>query len=127
MRYFSANRYVLIFLAVLVFCSVMVIRQIERKKTQHTELRESFILLYTRGYKPQAETLYRRLINDAFKLSIEDLQNDSSRLLLLVDPSSSESNTNNLIWNYYWTVNKELEKRDETILKRALRLADEDK
>ncbi len=127
MRYFSANRYVLIFLAVLVFCSVMIILQFEEKKSRHTELRESFILLYTRGYKGQAEKLYRRLINDAFKLSIEDLQNDSSRLLLLVDPGSSESNTNNLMWNYYWTVNKELEKRDETILKRALRLADEEK
>ncbi len=115
------------FLALLVFCSVMIIRQLEARKTRHMEVRESFLLLYTRGYRPQAEKLYHRLINDAFKLSTEELQNDASRLLLLVDPSSKESNTNNLLWNYYWTVNKELEKRDETILKRALRLADEEK
>ena len=125
MRYLSANRYTLIFLAVLVFCSVMVIRQFEATKAQHVELRESFLLLYTRGYKSQAESLYHKLINDAYKLSVEQLQNDSSRLLLLVDPGSTESTSSNLIWNYYWTVNKELEKRDETILKRALRLADE--
>ncbi|MDB6027863.1 MAG: hypothetical protein JWM68_4086 [Verrucomicrobiales bacterium] len=125
MRYFSANRYQLIFLALLVLCSVMVVRQFEARKEQHVKMRESFLLLYTRGYKPQAENLYHKLINDAYKLSIEQLQNDSSRLLLLVDPGSTESNSSNLIWNYYWTVNKELEKRDETILKQALRLADE--
>lgn len=127
MRYFSANRYILIFLVVLVFCSVMVIRQFEAKKAEHTQIRESFLLLYTRGYHPQAEKLYHRLINDAFKLSTEQLQNDSSRLLLLVNPGSVESTNNNLIWNYYWTVNKELEKRDESILKKALRLAEEEK
>jgi hypothetical protein len=127
MRYLSANRYTLMFLGLLVFCSVMVVRQLEARKKQHTELRESFLLLYTRGYKQQALNLYRKLINDAFRLSNEQLQDDSSRMLLLVDPSSNESTTNNLIWNYYWTVNKELEKRDETILKRALRLAEEDK
>ena len=49
------------------------------------------------------------------------------RLLLLVGSTTNETNKNNLIWNYYWTVNKELEKRDQTILKRALKMAAEEK
>ena len=38
------------FLAVLVFCSVMVLRQFKINQQRHNELREAFILLHAKGY-----------------------------------------------------------------------------
>ena len=49
MRFLRQHKFTLIFLGVLVFCSVMVILQIEwkrsRKEFKHIELREAMILL----------------------------------------------------------------------------------
>ncbi len=123
MHYFRRNRFILSFLALLVFCSVMVIRQYRLNQARHVELREAFILLYTKGYKKEAERIYQRLLEDIHRLPDQRLMDDFQRTLLLVDPTSDQPD--NLIWKYHWTVSKQLESRSESTLKRALKLAGE--
>jgi hypothetical protein len=117
------HRFLLLFLALLVFSSVMVIREFKAGESKHVERREAFILLYTKGYNPEAERLYTRLVNDVHQLSNKQLLDDFHRTLLLVDPTSEQPD--NLIWKYHWTVSLELEKRSESTLLRARKLADE--
>jgi hypothetical protein len=112
----------LVFLAFLVFCSMMVLRQISMNQSKHLELREAFILLYSRGYRPQAERLYQHLLAEMERLPDKVLFEDFQRTLTLVDPSRQEPE--NLIWEYHWTVSNELEKRSEASLERALKLAE---
>ncbi|MFN7138664.1 MAG: hypothetical protein ACK4UN_04945 [Limisphaerales bacterium] len=123
MRFFQRYRFVLLFLALLVFCSVMIIRQFRINENKHVELREAFILLYIKGYRPEAEVLYKRLLDETPQLSDQQLLDDFQRTLLLVDPMSAQ--TNNLIYNYHWYVSQQLDKRSETTLMRALKLAEE--
>lgn len=115
-------RFHFVFLAFLVFCSVMVLRQISHNQSKHLELRESFILLYSRGYRPQAERLYQRLLSEMENLPDGTLFEDFQRTLTLCDPSRQEPD--NLIWEYHWTVSNELEKRSASSLQRALKLAE---
>lgn len=113
----------LIFALVLVVCSVMVIRQINLNQGKHLELREAFILLYTKGYQPQAERWYQRLIAEVGTISNRQVIDDFQRTLTLVNPQQSESN--NLVRKYHWTVSKELERRSWTTVEQALKLAEE--
>lgn len=115
-------RFHFVFLAFLVFCSVMVLRQISHNQSRHLELRESFILLYSRGYRPQAERLYQRLLSEMENLPDRTLFEDFQRTLTLCNPSLQEPD--NLIWEYHWTVSNELEKRSASSLQRALKLAE---
>ncbi len=123
MQFVRQYRPLLLFAAFLVFCSVMVIRQFNLNQSKHVEMREAFILLNSRGYEKEADRLYQRLL-----LELEDLPNkllleDFQRTLTLVDPARADPD--NLIWKYHWTVSNELEKRAESTLKRALKLAEE--
>ena len=113
----------LVFAVALVVCSVMVIRQITANQSKHVELREAFVLLYTKGYQKQAEHLYNRLIIDLEHISNKQVIDDFQRTLTLVDPKQPDSD--NLIWKYHWTVSNELERRSWTTLERALKLAEE--
>ena len=99
------------------FCSVMVLRQIQINQARHAEVREAFILLYSRGYKDEAQRLYNRLLRDMQDFSNKELFDDFQRTLMLVDPTTQHPT--NLIWKYHWTVSNELEKREESTLKRA--------
>ncbi len=123
MRFLRQHRFTLAFLALLVFCSVMVIRQLHAQESKRVELREAFILLHTRGYTNEAARLYHHLLMDLYKLPNDQLLDDFQRTLLLVDPTSHQPD--NLIWKYHWTVSNELERRSETSLMRALKLAEE--
>ena len=123
MRFWRQYRFALAFLAVLVFCSVMVIRQIDANQSRHVELREAFILLHTRGYASQAGRIYERLLKDVPKLQNKQLMDDFQRTLLLVDPATKQPE--NQIWKYHWYVSNELEKRSESTLQRALKLAEQ--
>jgi hypothetical protein len=125
MRFVQRHRFVLLFLALLVFCSVMVIFQFEARRSKHAELREAMILLQTGGYTNQADRLYLRLLRDLDKLSNKTLIEDWQRTVILVDPSSHQPS--NAIWRYYWTVRNEMERRAESTIQRALKLADEEK
>src|SRR3990172_5565394 len=117
MRFFRQYSFILIFLGLLVFCSVMVIRQIHANQGRHVELREAFILLHTRGYTNQATRIYKRLLDEMTNLPNKVLIDDFQRTLLLVDPAVPQQE--NLIWIYHWTVSKELDRRSESTLQRA--------
>jgi len=101
----------------------MVVRQIAANRSRHVELREAFILLHSRGYTNEASRLYRRLLNEMPSLSTDQLMSDFQRTLILIDPTIPHSD--NLIWVYHWTVSNELEKRSASVLKKALKLAEE--
>jgi len=124
MRFLRQYRFVLLFLALLVFCSVMVLHQFNARQSKHVEMREAFILLHTRGYTNESQQLYQKLLLAMPKLSQKALLDDFQRTLLLVDPYSQQ--TNNLIWKYHWTVSNEIERKQQTMLERAKKLATED-
>ena len=125
MTFFRQYRYLLLAMALLVICSVVVIEYINAGKSRHVEIREAFILLHTRGYTNQATRLYNHLLNEMHTLSNKQLIDDFQRTLLVVDPAANRPE--NLIWKYHWTVSNELEKRTESSLVHALKLADERK
>ena len=123
MRFLRRNRYFLIFSVLLLFCGVMVLRQIEANQSAHSDLREAFILLQTKSYKNEAQRLFQRLLADLEGLPNKALTDDFQRTLTLVDPTRQDPE--NLIWKYHWTVSNELEKRSESTLAKALKLAHE--
>ena len=124
MSFLQQHKFVLGFLALLVFCSVMVIRQMNVNQSRHSEILDAFILLHTKGYTNEAQRLYARLLESIPNLPNRRLFEDFRRTLMVVDPSVQQPE--NLIWKYHWTVSLELEKRDEQNLLRALKLAEED-
>ena len=123
MRLFRGNRFALIFFVLLIFCSAMVVRQFMANQSRHDELREYFILLHSKGYKPEAERLFKRLMREVEGLPNKTLMDDYQRTLILVDPATPQPD--NLIWKYHVTVSNELEKRSESTLLRARKLAEE--
>ncbi len=123
MRFVRHYRPMLLFAGFLVVCSVMVIRQININQSKHVEVREAFILLYTKGYQSEAEILFQRLLNELPNLNNHQLIEDFERTLTLVDPRQKQPD--NLIWQYHWTVSNEMEKRSWSTLARALKLAHE--
>ena len=123
MPFLRQHRFLLAFVLLLVFCSVMVIRQQSEQQSKRVEIREAFILLHTRGYTNESQHLYQRLLRDLHRTSNRELLDDFQRTLLLVDPSSQQPQ--NLIWKYHWTVSNELERREESTLVHALKLAKE--
>jgi hypothetical protein len=110
------------FLAVLAFCSVMIIRQLEARQSRHVEYREAFILLQTGGYTNEAKVLYQHLLRGLPNLSNKSLVEDWQRTLPLVDPSANQPD--NLIWRYHWTVRREMEVRAVNSIAQARKLAD---
>ena len=124
MRFFRGNRFALIFFVLLIFCGAMVVRQFMVNQSRHVELREYFILLHSKGYKPEAERLFKRLLRELEGLPNKALMDDYQRTLVLVDPAKQEPD--NFIWKYHWTVSRELEKRSEGTLQRALKMAEEE-
>jgi len=118
-------RVMLIIMLLLVGVSVLLIQRIHAKQSRHVEIREAFILLHTRGYTNEATRLYQKLLNDLQNLSNKQVMDDFQRTLLLVDPSAYQPS--NLLWKYHWTVSNEMDKRSESSLMRALKLAEEKK
>ena len=123
MRFLRDHRFSLIFIALLVFCSVMVIRQLDSNQSRHVELREALILLNARGYTNEAGRVYQKLLRDVPGLPNKVLMEDFQRTRLLVDPASTQPE--NPIWNYHWYVSNELDLRSESTLVRARKLAEE--
>ena len=109
----------------LLIISIFAIRAFHAKQSRHAEIREAFILLHTRGYTNEARRLYEKLLDELPTMSNKQINEDFQRTLLLVDPSINQPS--NLIWKYHWTVSNEMDKRSESSLMRALKLADEKK
>ena len=61
MHFLRQHKFTLLFLGVLAFCSVMVIRQLRLRPGKHVELREAMILMQTGGYTNEASRLLLRL------------------------------------------------------------------
>lgn len=125
MQFLRQHRFTLLFMVVLVFCSVMVIRELKLRESEHVEVREAFILLHTKGYTNEAHKLYQRLLREYQELSNKELIDDFQRTLLLIDPGANQPN--NLVWKYHWTISGELERRSESSLMRALKLAEQER
>jgi hypothetical protein len=124
-RFFRGNRFGLIFFVLLIFCSAMVVRQFMANQSKHVELREAFILLHFKGYRPQAERLYTRLMLELKDLPNKALMDDYQRTLMLVDhPATPQQD--NFLWRYHQNVSNELDKRNESTLRRALKMAEEE-
>src|SRR6266498_729163 len=81
MQLLRRNRFALVFLLLLVFCSAMVVRQFMANQSKHVEMREAFILLFYRGYRPEAERLFKRLLRDLEHLPNKTLMDDYQRTL----------------------------------------------
>ena len=125
MRFLRRHKFTLLFLGVLAFCSVMVIRQLRLRPAKHVELREAMILMQTGGYTNEASRLLLRLCPDVEKLSNRQLVEDWQRAVVLVDPSVHLPS--NVIYQYYWAVRNEMERRGEGHIERARKLAAEEK
>ena len=123
MRLLRQHQFFFLFLALLVFCSLMVIRQFNVNRANHIELREAFILLQAKGWTNEAQRLFTRLLAEVPEQSNKVLIDDFQRTMMLVDPGAKHPES--LIWTYHWTVSNELERRSESSLRRALKLARE--
>jgi hypothetical protein len=123
MRFLRRYRYALFFLAILVFCAVMIVRQFELNLSRHQELREAFILLAVKQHPEEARILYHRLLRNLERLPTRCLIDDYQRTIQLIDPGAQASQ--DLVWKYHWQVSQELEKRAQGPLADALHLADQ--
>lgn len=119
MRFLRRNIYPLLFCAVLLLSSVLVVRQFLSNLSAHVERREDFIALHQRGHAKPAEHLYQVLIQTFPKLSDSELWQDADRTATLVDAKKPQ--LENLIWKYHVSVNKELARRTELRVARALK------
>ncbi len=131
MRVIQRHRFLLLFLVVLVFSTVMIIRQFQINRTleaahhqAHIERREAFILLSAKGYKDDADKLFGKLLKDVPELSIDQLVDDFQRTMLIVNPA--EQHEESLIWRYHWTVSKQLEVRAYDVVDRARKIAEKE-
>src|SRR5438093_13589114 len=106
MRLLRRHRYFLMFSAVMLFCGVMVIRQMAANQSAHVELREAFILLQSKGYKPEAQRLFQRLLATLEHLPNKSLIEDFQRTQALVDANPSQPD--NLLWKYHRTASNDL-------------------
>lgn len=118
MQFLRRHQYLLCFLGVLVFSSVMVLRQFLANQSAHAELREDFLLLHERGEAKACDALYQELIQALAKLDEKSLVDDLQRTRPLVDPNTRD--VENLVWKYYVSVKRELQRRSEKRLARVL-------
>lgn len=124
MLFLRQHKYALLFLVVLVFCSVMVIVQRDKRRDRHAELLDAMIVLETGGYTNEANRLYFRLWRDIDRMSNKQLVDDWRYTVTLVDPGVHQPS--NSIYRYYWSVRLEMEKRSEKIIERARELAQQE-
>ena len=111
MRFLRKNQYILCFLAVLVFASVMVIRELSARDSAHVQQREDFLLLHELGQGRLAATRYQVLIQELPDLTEAVLASDLQRTGMLVD--ANKMDLENLVWKYHVSVRNELRKRAE--------------
>jgi hypothetical protein len=118
MRFLRHNQFLLLTVAVLVFASVMVIRQFLANQSAHTDRREDLIVLHERGETKAEAWLYQRLIQELPSLSDRSLVDDLERTSALVD--TRKTDLDNLLWKYYVSVKKEVERRAQRRLERII-------
>src|SRR5687767_14126662 len=123
MRFLRRNIYPLLLCAVLLLSSVLVVRQYLTNLSAHTERREDFIALHQMGHAKLAEHLYQVLILTFPKLSDSALWQDVVRTATLVDGTTYQLES--LIWKYHVSVKKELSRRTQARVARALKQSEQ--
>jgi hypothetical protein len=123
MHFLRRHQYLLCFLGLLVFSSVLVLRQFLASQSAHVELREDFLLLHERGEAKACDALYQQLIQALASLDEKSLVDDLQRTVLLVDPKTPDKE--NLVWKYHISVKNELRRRSEQRLARVLGRSEE--
>lgn len=121
MRLVRHNKFFLVFLALLVLCSVLVIRQYLVNEWKHDDLREDFILLHDQGQAKGAERLYQMLVQELPNLPNHALTADQERLAVLFQ--AQKPATEDLLWKYYISVQNELQRRTDDRVAHALKHA----
>lgn len=101
----------------------MMLRQFLASQSAHVELREDFLLLHERGEAKACDAFYQELIQALARLDEKSLVDDLQRTRLLVDPNTRDME--NLVWKYYISVKRELERRSELRLARILGRSEE--
>lgn len=109
MRFLRKYKFLLLFLAVLVCCDVLVLRQFRARDVAHVQQREDFLLLHERGETQAEQQVYVTLVGELPELSDRLLAEDLQRAAMVVEPNKAEPN--NLVWKFYVTANNELRKR----------------
>ena len=123
MRFVRRNIYPLLFCAVLVLSSILVVRQYLTNLSAHTERREDFIALHQMGHAKLAEHLYQVLIQTFPRLSDSALWQDADRTAMLVDPRTPQLES--LIWKYHVSVKNELARRTQARVARVLKQSEQ--
>ena len=124
MRFARRNRSALLVVAVLLVANALVLRQYQVNASAHRELREDLILLCEAGHSKQAEWTYEKLVQHLPRLTDQALLDELGRTGTLVDEKTPH--LDNLIWKYHWAVKRNLEKRSEQRLARAIKRAERD-
>ena len=124
MRFLRRHQSLVLAVAVLLFCSVMVVRQYLLNHSAHVELREDFLLLHERGSARETERLYQMLVQELPSLNTRGLVEDLQRTAMLID--SSKSQPENFVWKYHQCVKNEMFRRSETRAAQALKRASQD-
>lgn len=109
MRFLKRHQAFLIFVAVLIFCSVMVIRQFILNQYKHVDLREDFIVLHDENKFKGAERLYQMLIQDLPDVPDRVLVDDEQRLKYVL--SQEKTSGDDLLQKYFVSVQNELKRR----------------
>jgi len=111
MRFLRTYQYAFLFLGVVVFSLVMVLREVIADQSAHVQRREDFLLLHERAEKPGAERLYQRLLQELPALNDRSLAEDLQRTAMVIDPKTP--NLDNLVWKFHVSVRNELRRRAE--------------
>ncbi len=119
MRFIQKNRYMLCFVAVLLFSSVMIVRQFMAGEAEHVKKRENFLLLHELGKAQLSQRSYQLLIQELPGTSDAVLAADLQRTALLID--ASKPDLDNLVWKYHISVRNELKKRAERRIAQLIR------
>jgi hypothetical protein len=119
MRFLRRYACLLLFCAVVVLSSVLVVWQFMANLSAHVERREDFIVLQQRGHTKLAEHLYQVLIQTFPKLTDNALWEDAHRTATIVDAKTPQPES--LIWKYHVSVRNELARRTELRVARALK------
>ena len=118
MQFLHRNRSALLTVAVLIFSSVMVVRQYLANQSVHTSQVEDFLLLHERNEIQSCEHLYQVLIQQLPRIGDRELVQDLQRTSMIVDPKTPQ--LENLIWKYQVSVKNELKRRADKRISKLL-------
>jgi hypothetical protein len=121
MRFLKRHHVFLAFVAVLVFCSVMVVRQYLINQWEHVDLREDFLLLHDERRPEATARLYQMLIQELPGLPDHALVDDEQRLAFVL--AQENPPPDDLVWKYRVSVQNELQRRTDERVARALKRA----